>query len=412
MINPSFNAFSLRRLNPFSGTLQIFSTRTARALSSNGFNWEIQILSDSPQGLWANTPFAGQKYYTFGIWSATEGLRQVPLHPLFNINMMIDSARELTEGLAGVQDRLPFPREDHYELWLLDEETGQPIALLASAQLEADMAHKEAERWVAAARGDFDFVSQHLSRKHLPVNDGHNPRVHASVLEALVSGRGGQKHRRAWYWRDKDGSGKTIQSMEQNLPAKSFPQLPLTLDWEDADDQALIMDYIGWKDRFAETRNSSRQRAYRDSGRVRSIYTPGWVVNGREWKGFFRGKSPDLSPGPKVGVLRLELLDTEMTKISFEPATADLPKRFRVQLAVLGSGLRTPVGRGENSGKTLDEEFVVLGWRGKEVETAKGQWTLPLPMPMQAEPKRRAVVAWLSSVDGPAPLQAVGGWLP
>ena len=40
-------------------------------------------------------------------------------------------------------------------------------------------------------------------------------------------------------------------------------------------------DYIGWKDRFAETRNGSRQRAYRDSGRVRSIYTPGWVVNGR-----------------------------------------------------------------------------------------------------------------------------------
>ncbi len=171
-------------------------------------------------------------------------------------------------------------------------------------------------------------------------------------------------------------------------------------------------NYIGWKDRFAEPRNGNRQRAYRDSGRVRSVYTPGFVVNGWEWKGFFRGKNPDLSPGPRVGVLRLELLGTRMAKIRFEAAAGDLPKRLRLQLAVLGSGLSTPVGRGENSGKTLDEEFVVLGWHGKEVETAKGQWVLPLPIPMEAESKRRAVVAWLSPVDGPAPLQAVGGWLP
>jgi len=298
MIAPSFNAFSLRRLNPFSGTLQVFASPTARALSSNGLNWEIQILSDSPQGLWANTPLTDQKYYAFGIWSVTRGLQQVPLHPLLNMSGMIDSAQELIEGLAKVQDRLPFPCVDHYELWLLDEETAQPIALLASAQLEADRAANEVERWVAAARGDFSFVSQHLSRRHLPVNDGHNPRVHASVLEALVRGRGGQNHRRAWYWRKEDGAGKAIQSQEKDLPAESFPRLPLTLDWDDSDDRTLIMDYISWKapqilllsDLPPETRDSIEQLA---------VKRPALIE--RYWRLY-----PEIHNEPRLNIARVE----------------------------------------------------------------------------------------------------------
>ena len=246
MVYPTLNSFSLHRLNPFDGMLQVSATSSARALSSNGRNWEIQILSDRPQGLWANTPFTGQQYYTFGLWSLNEGLRRVSLHPLFNTRGMLDSARQLVERLPAVQDQLPFPRVDPYELWLLDEASGQPIALLASAQT-AEMPHREAKRWVAATRGDCGFVSQRLSQQGLPVNDGHNPRVHASVLEALVRGRGGQQHRRAWYWRQPDSAGKAMHTAEPDLPAEAFPQLPLTLAWDDADDRALVMDYISWK---------------------------------------------------------------------------------------------------------------------------------------------------------------------
>jgi len=240
-------AFSLRRLNPFEGCLQVLATRSGRALSGDGLNWEIQVLSDSPQGLWANTPLAQASYYTFGVWSGQEGLSRVPLHPLFNSGSMLDAARQLTDELGRSPPALPFPPRDPYELWLLDEQTGRPIALLASARTQAETGLKDERRWIAAARGDFDFSSPHLSRRGLPLNDGYNPRVHASVLEALVRDRGGQNHRRAWYLRRPDRAGEALDGQEPDQPASAFPQLPLTRAWPDAGDRALVMDYIAWR---------------------------------------------------------------------------------------------------------------------------------------------------------------------
>lgn len=241
------NAFSLRRLNPFNGTLQVFPMANARALSSNGLRWEIQILSDRPQGLWANIPFAGQEFYTFGIWNQSEGLRQVVLNPLFNTRGMLAAAEAIIDRLQPALDKLPFTLSDPYELWLLDAETGVPVALLNSARSQEELAVKETSLWIAAEEGDFRFVSASLSRQGLPTSDGHNPRVHASILEALVRSRGGQNQRRGWFHRLPDGAGAPLEPQNPELAPSCFPELPLTLEWESGDDQALIMDYLEWK---------------------------------------------------------------------------------------------------------------------------------------------------------------------
>ncbi len=81
-------------------------------------------------------------------------------------------------------------------------------------------------------------------------------------------------------------------------------------------------------------------------------------------------------------------------------------------MAVLGFGLSTPVGGGENAGRTLKDDFVVLGYRSTARASEDGQWTVDLPKTVPAEPSRRAVAAWISTGDDPAPLQAVAGWLP
>lgn len=217
MVRKLENAFSLRRLNPFNGTLQVFTTDNARALSNNGLRWEIQILSDTPQGLWANIPFAGQRFYAFGIWSRTEGLRQVPLSPLFNSRAMLQAARVIIDRLSPALDGLPFPLSDPYELWLMDEESGLPVALLNSARSRQELGAKDVRRWIAAEPGDFRFASACLSAQDLPTNDGYNPRVHASVLEALVRRRGGQNHRRSWMLRQPDGAGTLLEQQHPEL---------------------------------------------------------------------------------------------------------------------------------------------------------------------------------------------------
>ncbi|MEJ2592139.1 MAG: hypothetical protein P8178_12200 [Candidatus Thiodiazotropha sp.] len=248
MTLPPESAFSMRRLNPFNGMLQVFLHGSARALSGNGLVWEIQVLSDTPQGLWANTPFSERQYYSFGLWSAAHGLKQVPVNPLFNIRHMIEASEHLIEALRPALDRLPFAPADALECWLLDETTGRPVALLASRR-DTDVATtRERIRWLAAERGDFAFVSPSLLERGLPVNDGYNPRVHASVLEALVRGRGGQHLRQAWYRRQADGGGAPCDDdREQPLAAADFPELTLTADWAQPEDRALVGDYIAWK---------------------------------------------------------------------------------------------------------------------------------------------------------------------
>lgn len=170
-------------------------------------------------------------------------------------------------------------------------------------------------------------------------------------------------------------------------------------------------DYIGWTDRFASSDYSNRQREHRVAGHLRSVYTPGFVVGGSEWKGFFRGRELSLETGQHPGPIDLRIRDGMVTA-GFAPA-ADLRGPLELNIAVLGFGLNTDVEAGENSGRLLRHDFVVLAHERLALRpdgegfTASG----PLPRPhLSAE--RRAVAAWVSEPGDPFPIQAAGGWLP
>ncbi|MES9851775.1 MAG: hypothetical protein ABW170_08085 [Candidatus Thiodiazotropha sp. L084R] len=242
----SNNAFSIRRLNPFNGLLQVYQLDSARALSANGQVWEIQVLSDTPQGLWANTPFGAPQYFSFGLWSETSGLKQVPVNPLFDIRSMISASDRLIDSLKPALARLPFTMLDHYELWLLDESNQQPLALLHSCRMESEMElNNIPPKWIAADQGDFSFVSPHLSRRGLPNHDGYNPRVHTSVLEAEVQHRAGFQPRTAWFYRDSDSGIMDVEG-DRTIELR-FPNLPLLESGYDDENAQLIDDYIVWK---------------------------------------------------------------------------------------------------------------------------------------------------------------------
>ncbi len=186
--------------------------------------------------------------------------------------------------------------------------------------------------------------------------------------------------------------------------------------WERFVPMAFHVDYwddLGWPDRFASGAFTKRQRAYQKSGRIRSVYTPGFVVNGREWRGWFRGDQPVLVVGPAVGRLELHADPGERATVRFSPAVS--PKgRLKAHLAVIGFGLSSSIGSGENAGRTLEEDFVVLGVStgGVTAVGAEPVWSLDWPKTKAARTERRALVAWISLEDDPAPVQAVGGWLP
>jgi peptide-methionine (R)-S-oxide reductase len=82
-------------------------------------------------------------------------------------------------------------------------------------------------------------------------------------------------------------------------------------------------------------------------------------------------------------------------------------------VVVLGFGLTSVVERGENVGRTLEHDFVVLGLADKTMEFDEGHHTASLDLPPAGctASTRYAVAAWVTPKKKPVPIQAVGGWL-
>jgi hypothetical protein len=186
---------------------------------------------------------------------------------------------------------------------------------------------------------------------------------------------------------------------------REHPQL-----WHGLIPLAFHVDYwdrLGWPDPFANPGHSARQRGYARGGASRGVYTPGFMLAGREWRGWFQGEPLNLPGSAEVGRLTLRLKGDSL-RLAFDASTA-APTGLIAHVARLGFGLRTPVNRGENAGRMLTHDFVVLSLQQIAASTPN-QWITRLPRDSRGE--RQAIVAWLSAPGQLAPYQAVGGWLP
>ena len=86
---------------------------------------------------------------------------------------------------------------------------------------------------------------------------------------------------------------------------------------------------------------------------------------------------------------------------------------YRVHLALLGMGIETRVKAGENRGRTLAHEFVVLGTVTGALRRAGAAYGYRgrLPVAAAAHDKAGALAVWVTRGSETAPLQAVGGLL-
>lgn len=169
-------------------------------------------------------------------------------------------------------------------------------------------------------------------------------------------------------------------------------------------------DYIGWPDRFAIPEYSQRQRAHALNWGNGRVYTPGLVHNGNEWYGWFNDRTLPTTQSNNIGSLELNIADQQL-QAAFSPLKR-IDSALDLHIAVLGFDLVTQVKAGENHGRELRHDFVVLGYqRVPLTSTDAGYKTeISLPTPKQTAP-RQAIAAWVSSEHDPRPIQAVGGWL-
>jgi hypothetical protein len=167
-------------------------------------------------------------------------------------------------------------------------------------------------------------------------------------------------------------------------------------------------DYIGWPDRFADASFSDRQRYYAFSNQVSGVYTPGVMLNGREWRGWYYNK-PLKQGNTSNGKLSVNVNDDQVDA-SFE--SKQQAQIVNINIAVLGFDLKTEVKRGENHGRELAHEFVVLGHKQVRMEKHGDSYTVSSHLPkLKQEARQLAVVAWVNESKDLTPLQATGGWL-
>jgi hypothetical protein len=168
-------------------------------------------------------------------------------------------------------------------------------------------------------------------------------------------------------------------------------------------------DSLGWQDRFGSKEFTNRQRRYTTAWRTFTVYTPGVVLNGREWKNWPGRKVPPASAS-KVGRLKVTLKDRSRAEVVFVPA-AEGPKPTKVELALLGGDIDSDVKRGENGGRKLHHDFVALHLASAALTDGGAGFTASIPLPARTVSPPVALAAWVIGGDAQPPIQATGGWL-
>ncbi len=162
-------------------------------------------------------------------------------------------------------------------------------------------------------------------------------------------------------------------------------------------------DYIGWKDVFSDAKNSKRQRQHRKKGNISSVYTPGIIKAGKEWRAW-RLNTAILPSEQMVGVLKASLKN-EKLHVTFDNQTTI--QFFKLHIALLAMDVTTEVKAGENAGKNLSHDFVVI--KQKQIHSNKAYWDIQLSKEFfQSHYPKTAIVIWVEDLNNPTPVQAVG----
>jgi hypothetical protein len=152
-----------------------------------------------------------------------------------------------------------------------------------------------------------------------------------------------------------------LGTLAKRYPGTAVVPLALHVDY---------WDYIGWKDPYAKREFSLRQRKLSQLQRMALVYTPQVVLQGRDFRGWgsraFDEAVERINSQPAKARLKLSVLGSDAKGLEVE-ASAELLKPAgdaALYLAAYQSRLESRVTVGENRGRILTHDHVVLEWLG------------------------------------------------
>jgi hypothetical protein len=168
---------------------------------------------------------------------------------------------------------------------------------------------------------------------------------------------------------------------------------------------------LGWRDPLASDKYTSRQYLYAQKWDSRAVYTPGFVLNGTEWRRWASSAEPPVELSEPAGELEIEILSENTFRVVYAPTDKQITS-WQATVVLLGFGIVSPVKRGENSGKTLEHNFSAIGYAqgALKKEGAVFAQTFKIKQDVKMPSQKQAVAAWVTK-DGMLPMQAAGGYI-
>jgi len=184
--------------------------------------------------------------------------------------------------------------------------------------------------------------------------------------------------------------------------------------WRDFAPVAFHVDYwdsLGWKDAWSDGEFSERQRSYAALWRAENIYTPEFVLNGKEWHNWFTGKDGPKSDGGQSGILTVKSADATHWQVIYAPEDKS-GNPYEIHAALLAGGIISDVKAGENSGRQLRHDFAVVNLVQIGLTTsnnvAHGRFIISPPKSVAGNTS--ALTVWVTRAGELEPLQTTGGW--
>ena len=244
----SVNCYSQRILNPFRGIMNIISIGGADAVTIDGINWTLYVHdtfgcpTDDPEEFFE----IEMPDIRFADWSREKGLTRSPLIASYHYNEIQALGNVLLEELQKHADQCPYPFNDHYELWLLEADSDEPLALLNSVCKESEIYLHGNLTWEAGIRCKQELL------KELPATENQNTSA-GEQLNQIINQRASNKPSAQWFYRNSFNDGKGLNGINldkkligRELSPRLFPKLLVQQQWQNKTKASLVESFINW----------------------------------------------------------------------------------------------------------------------------------------------------------------------
>ena len=167
---------------------------------------------------------------------------------------------------------------------------------------------------------------------------------------------------------------------------------------------------LNWVDKLSSEPMTQRQISISKLWANPSVYTPAVVVDGKEWPEWRKSVDYKLPIPEKINGISLKLFKKNDGSFKVHVDRKSKTKSYIVHMVQLGMGVVSKVTSGENSGKLLKHNFVILNWDHKKMSTNESDVSFKFKK-TEYKYSQMALAAWIEEEFKPISLQAVGGYL-